>query len=116
MLRDFLLRLLFNGIGLWIAAGLVAGISYGNELTVLAVAALLFSIVNAVLRPVLIVLSLPAIVLTLGLFTLLINGLMLYLVTIIYPQFEIMNFTSALLAVIIVWIVNHALNTIVSEG
>ena len=78
MIRVFTLRWLVNFLGLWAAAQLMTGsISYDDRLGVLVVAALIFSLVNAIIRPLVVLLSLPAIVLTLGLFTLVINAVML---------------------------------------
>lgn len=105
-----MLRWLLNFLGLWAAAELMTGsIDYNDKLRVLVIAALIFSIVNAVIRPLVILLSLPAIVLTLGLFTLVINAFMLYLVTKIYPSFQLRSFWTAVLATIIIWIVNYLL-------
>ena len=109
-MKRFLLRWLVNFLGLWVAANLVSGIDYGPRVRVLVWAALIFSIVNAFIRPLVIVLSLPAIVLTFGLFTFVINGLMLYLVALIYPKFQVASFGVALIAVIIVWLVNWLLS------
>ena len=110
MIRKFVLRWLLNFLGLWAAAELMTGsIDYNDKLRVLVIAALIFSIVNAVIRPLVILLSLPAIVLTLGLFTLVINAFMLYLVTKIYPSFQLRSFWTAVLATIIIWIVNYLL-------
>ncbi len=109
MLRTFTLRWLVNFLGLWAASELLTGISYGDKLGVLLIAALVFSIVNAIVRPLVLLLSLPAIVLTLGLFTFIVNTLMLYLVTYFYPKFHIQSFGSALAAVIIIWVVNYLL-------
>ncbi len=69
LLKQFLLRWLVNFLGLWTAATLLTGISYQQHLRVLIWAALVFSLVNAVIRPLVVILSLPAIVLSLGLFT-----------------------------------------------
>lgn len=113
MLRQFLIRLVANGLGLWIAAELITGIDYGNDWMVLAIAVLIFSLVNAFLRPILVLLTLPAIILTLGLFTLLINGFLLWLVTVLYEPFTIDTFGAAVIAVIIIWVANHAINTLV---
>jgi putative membrane protein len=110
MVKQFLLRWLVNFLGLWMAANLVSGISYGDKVRYLVLAALIFSIVNALIRPLVIILALPAIVLTLGLFTLVVNTLMLYLVTLLYPRFHVGSFWAALLAVIIIWLVNYFLN------
>jgi putative membrane protein len=111
MLRKFLLRWFLNFLGLWAAAELMTGsISYNDKIRVLVIAALIFSIVNAVLRPLVVLLSLPAIVLTLGMFTLVVNAFMLYLVTKIYPSFHLRSFWTAVIATVIIWIVNYLLN------
>lgn len=110
VIRRFAVRWLLNFLGLWMAASLLSGIGYQDKLRVLIVAALVFSIVNAFIRPLLIILSLPVIVLTLGFFTLVVNTLMLYLVQLLYPKFHVASFGTAFLAVIIVWFVNYLLN------
>ena len=115
MIRQFLLRWLVNFLGLWAAATLLSGVNYGNQIHVLVWAALIFSVVNALIRPLVIVLALPAIVLTLGLFILVVNAFMLYLVTVLYSSFHVVSFWQAILAVVIVWIVNY-LFTEVMEG
>lgn len=112
MVLQFLLRWLANSVGLWIAARLIPGISYSERLGVIIVAALVFSLVNAVVRPLIVLLSMPAIILTLGFFTLIINAFMLYLVTVLYPRFEVSSFSAAILAVIIVWLVNYAVSAL----
>lgn len=110
MLRKFALRVLVNFLGLWAAAELMTGsIGYNDKLSILVIAALIFSVVNAVIRPLVVILSLPAIVLTLGLFTLVINAFMLFLVTKIYPSFQLRSFWTAVVATIIIWIVNYLL-------
>jgi len=110
MLRKFALRVLVNFLGLWAAAELMtSSIDYNDKLRVLVIAALIFSVVNAIIRPLVVILSLPAIVLTLGLFTLVINAFMLYLVTKIYPSFQLRSFWTAVAATIIIWVVNYLL-------
>jgi putative membrane protein len=110
MIRLFILRWLVNFLGLWAAAELMTGsIDYNDKLRVLVIAALIFSLVNAVIRPIIVILSLPAIVLTLGLFTLVINAFMLYLVTKIYPAFHLRSFWTAVIATAIIWVVNYLL-------
>lgn len=112
LLNQFLLRWVVNFFGLWAAAWLLGNaIQYQDHLRILIWAALIFSLVNALIKPLVILLTLPAIVVTLGLFTLVINAFMLYLVTVFYPKFDIVNFRSALLAVIIIWIVNYLLTS-----
>ena len=110
MIRKFALRWLVNFLGLWAAAELMTGsIQYNEKLGVLVIAALIFSLVNAIIRPLVVLLSLPAIVLTLGAFMLVINAFMLYLVTKIYPSFHLRSFWTAVVATVIIWIVNYLL-------
>jgi putative membrane protein len=108
--KQFLLRWLVNFFGLWTAATLLDGIHYQDHLAVLIWASLIFSLVNAFIRPLIVILSLPAIILSLGLFTFIINAFMLYLVTLFYDKFQIASFWSAILAVFIIWVVNFLLN------
>lgn len=115
MAPNFLARLLMNGLGLWIAAQLSANIDYSDNLWVIVIAALIFSIVNAIIRPILIILALPAIILTLGLFMLVVNGFMVWLVSTLYPPFEVRTFGAAVIAAILVWIVNYGLSIFFSR-
>jgi putative membrane protein len=115
MVRRFLLRWLINFLGLWTAATLLSGIAYGRKTEVLVIAALIFSLVNILIRPLIVVLALPVILLTLGFFTLIINAFMLYLVALVYPAFHVKSLWQALLAVVIIWVVNYLL-TDVLEG
>ena len=116
MIRKFILRVLVNFLGLWAAAELMSGsITYNDRLAVLIVAALVFSLVNAFIRPLIVLLSLPAIVLTLGLFTFVVNAFMLYLVTVIYPSFHLRSFWTAVLAAVIIWVVNYLLTDLLES-
>ncbi len=79
-MRNFLLRLVVNGIAIAVVAALLPGIHVvNNDLGTLAVLALIFGLVNAIVRPVVMVLSCPFIILTLGILIPVINGLMLML-------------------------------------
>ncbi len=111
----FSARLVMNILGLFIAARLSRNIDYQDSLWVVAVAGLIFSLVNAFIRPLVIILALPAIVLSLGLFMLVVNGLMVLLVSKIYPPFEVLTFGAAVWAAIIVWIVNYGLSMFFSR-
>jgi putative membrane protein len=96
-----LLRLLVVAFGLWLAAELVPGIGVQGLWTLLG-AALLLGIVNAVVRPLLVILTLPITLLTLGLFLLVINAAMLGLVAWMFDNFTISGFLAALLGAIVV--------------
>lgn len=113
LIGSFLLRWFINFLGLWAAAALLTGVDYGNRLAVLVWAALIFSLVNAAIRPLVVVLALPAIILSLGLFIFVVNALMLYLVTVLYPDFSVSSFGQAILAVVIIWIVNYVMSALI---
>ena len=103
----FLVRAAFAAFGLAIAARLVDGITYDAPMT-LFLAALLLGLVNALLRPLLILLTLPLTVLTFGLFLLVINAAMILLVSRIIPGFQVAGFTPALLAALITGVTSWA--------
>ena len=90
----FLLRLVVNAAALWAATQVVPGVSYaGGALALLAVA-LIFGIINATLRPITKLLTCPLILVTFGVFALVVNGLMLWLTSTLAAQFCI-NFRVA---------------------
>lgn len=109
-MSKLLVRWVCNVVALFVAAWVLSGISYGNQWWTLFIAAAVFTLVNAWVKPILAVLSIPFILLTLGLFYFLINVLMLYLTDWVVPDFEIKTFWWAVLAAIIVSIVNGLLN------
>jgi len=100
-MTGFIIRLLVVALGLWLAAQLVPGITVHGTGTVLG-AALLLGIVNAVVRPLLVILTLPITVVTLGLFLLVINAAMLGLVARMFDDCTIAGFGSALLGAMVV--------------
>ena len=106
-------RFACNAVALYVAAWLLAGVTYGDKWWTLLIAAAVFTLVNLWLRPLVTLLSLPFIVLTLGLFLLVVNTLMLYVTDWIVPEFEIRSFGAGLLAAIIVSVVNWALHALV---
>jgi putative membrane protein len=107
VLKRFLLSWLINGVGLFVASLLFSGVGYGNKITVLIIASLIFGLVNSLVRPLIILLSLPAIVLTLGLFTFIVNAFMLWITSLLYPAFQVNSVFSAVGAVVIVWFTNY---------
>jgi putative membrane protein len=108
--RRLLIRWAFNTVALFVATWLLSGLSYGSDWWALLAAGLVFTLVSLFVKPVLAFLSIPFIVVTLGIFYLLINVFMLYLTHWIVPQFTIASFWWALLAAIIVSSVNGVLN------
>lgn len=112
----FLIRWFVCSLGLWIAAGILGErISYDERIAVIIIAGLILAIVNAIIKPVVIVLSLPAILFSLGLFMVVINGLMVYLVGWLYPRLQIVTFGTAMVAGFIIGLVNYLVSTILEE-
>jgi len=99
--RGFLIRTAISALGLWIASKLVSGLHFDSGGTLL-VAALLLGVVNAVVRPLLVILTFPLTLLTLGAFLLVVNAAMLGLVAAMLDGMRIDGFWSAVFAGIIV--------------
>jgi putative membrane protein len=104
-MMGFLLRAVITAIGLWLASVWVSDVHIDNT-TTLIFAALLLGVVNAFVRPIAFILTLPITVLTLGLFLLVLNAAMVWLVARILPGFHAPWFMPAFLTSIIVWLVS----------
>ena len=119
-----IVRVLAGAVALAVAAWLIGGISFGpgttseKALTLLAVA-VIFGLVNAIVRPIARLLSIPLLILTLGLFTFVVNALMLLLTAGIADQFdlafEVDGFWSALLGAVVISVVTFAINVILPD-
>ncbi|HEY7194733.1 MAG TPA: phage holin family protein [Gemmatimonadales bacterium] len=109
-MKGFFLRLLITALGLWVADQLLQGISFTST-SALIVSALLLGIVNAVIRPIILILTLPLTVLTLGLFILVVNGISLKIVDWLVPGFVVSSLGAATVGAIIVgltsWAASH---------
>jgi len=115
----FLVRLLISAVALWIATRIVPGVSYKGELVYLLLVALVFGVVNALARPLLVFLSCPALVLTLGLFIFVINALVLWLTSALSGKlglgFHVDGFGAAFLGALVVSIVSLLLSIFVPD-
>ena len=108
-MAGFLIRAAVVAVGLWLASKIVPGVHINSTESLIA-AALLLGIVNAIVRPILILLTLPITLLTLGLFLLVINGLMIELVAYFLHGFVVDGFWSAIFASIIVSLTSWAMS------
>lgn len=97
--------------GIWLAVALLGGVTRGAEPTIITYigAGLAFSLVNTLIKPIVTILSLPAIILTLGLFVLVVNGLMVYIALAFVPSLEL-TFFEAIIAGIFLSIINYIFN------
>jgi len=104
-MAGFFLRLAIGAAGLWVASQLIPGLRIDGGGTLL-LAAFLLGFVNAVVRPILVVLTLPVTIVTLGLFLLVVNAAMLSLVAALLNDFHLAGFGSAILGSIVVGLVS----------
>lgn len=114
----FLFRLVFNAFGLWVAVRLLGT---GHDAPVLSesigtflLAGFVFSVINTVLKPIVVILSLPAILLTLGLFTIVVNGFMVYISLLIVPGLH-MTFWHAILAGLVMSLINYIVSSLLEN-
>jgi putative membrane protein len=115
MLGKFLVRVIFGALGLWIASKLVTGI-YVHDTTALILAALLLGVVNAFVRPIVFILTLPLTVVTLGLFLLIVNAAMILLVSLVVPGFEVHGLVAGVLAAVITGVSSWIGGMILHDG
>jgi putative membrane protein len=112
-IATYLLRWFVCTLGLWIAAGLLDGaVDYQNRIRVVVIAGAVLALINAIIKPIMVLLSLPAILLTLGLFMLVINGTTVYLASKLYGPLHIDSFSVAVLTGLIIGVVNYLVTTI----
>lgn len=108
-------RIFINAAALWAAAGLISGISLSEEIGSIIVVAAVFGIINAVLKPVAKLLTFPAIILSLGLFTLVINALLLQLTDSLTSALSVDGFGTAVLGAIVISVVSWALSMMLED-
>lgn len=111
----FLIHTVVLAIAIWITAAVVPGITVASWVT-LAIAALVLALVNAIVRPILLILTLPITVLTLGLFYLVVNGLAFGLAAALVPGFQIASWTAAILGALLTSVVSWFIGIFVKRG
>ena len=108
---SFLVRLIINALAFFLVAKVYGGMTV-NGFGAAIVAALIWGIINTILRPILLLLTLPVNILTFGLFTLVINGIILLLTAELYSGLEIRSFFAGILAAVMLSLVNIILTSI----
>jgi len=112
----FFVRWFVCSLGLWIAAGLFQhSISYNNRISVIIIAGALLALLNTIIKPLLVLVSMPIMLVTLGLFMVVLNGLTVYLVSILYAPLQIEDFWTAICTGIIIGLVNYLVTTILEN-
>jgi putative membrane protein len=110
----FLIRAIVNAVAIWLATEVVPGIEAHGAVAVI-VAAMVLGLINAIVRPVLLVLTLPLTLVTLGLFLFVLNALCLWLTSAVVPGFEVRGFWPAFWGALIVSALSWAVNGFVSD-
>lgn len=115
-LARFAVRWLICALGLWIAAGvLTGGITYGDSAVTIIASGLVLAIINTFIRPVVVIFSLPFLLVTLGFFMIVINALMILLASWLFSPLHVAGFWAAIVAGIIVGLVNYLVTTILTS-
>lgn len=115
MLTTIVIRLFINAVALWAAAAVVPGIALAGDFWGIILVAAIFGVVNALVRPIILVLSIPLLILTLGLFTLVVNALMLLLTAVFTQHLVVEGFWPAVLGAILISIVSFLLSAFLDE-
>lgn len=113
----FATRWLVSGLGLWIAAALLGAdrLSLGGRWTTVVGAGFFLALVNMFLKPLLVVLSFPAIILSLGLFMLVVNGVMILIASWLYTPLYVKSIWVAIVAGVIVGLVNYLVTRVLED-
>jgi putative membrane protein len=107
------LRWASNVLALWLATLVFDGITYDDRFWVLLVAAVVFALVNLVVKPIVVLLALPAVIVTLGIALLFVNALMLYLTDKLVPPFEVEGFWTLIGGALLIWAINMVVHAVV---
>jgi len=110
----FLLRVLLNGLAIFAAAWLIPGVYLAGPVPAV-IAGLILGLVNALVRPILIILTLPFTIVTLGLFLFIVNTICLALTAALVPGFEISGFVAAFLGALVVTVVSWLLSAFTKD-
>ena len=112
---ELLARLVGNLAALWVASEIFDEMTYGDSFWVLLAAALVFTIVNWIVKPIVAILSIPFIIVTLGVAYFFVNVLMLLLTSLIVPDFAVGGFWTYVGATIIIWLVNLVIAAVLTD-
>lgn len=114
-MRNFVIRLIVNALALSVAAYVVPGIRLSGGAVALLLVAFVFGVVNAILKPILMVLSIPFILVTLGLFAFVVNGLMLMLTAAMTQHLEVSGLLAAILGSMVISVVTMVMGGVLTD-
>ena len=117
-LSRFLVRWVVSILGLWIASELLGNesLSFGGKISAIVVSGLILAAVNTIVRPIIVLFTLPAVLLTLGIFMVFINGLMIMLAAWLYGPLEVSGYGIAIITGIVVGLVNWLVSALLEDN
>jgi putative membrane protein len=117
-LSRFMVRWGVSILGLWIAAELLgpASINFGGKVSAVVISGLVLAIINTIIRPVLVFFTLPAVLLTLGIFMIFINGFTVLIAARLYGPLEVAGFGIAIIAGIVIGLVNWLVSALLEDN
>ena len=110
-----LIRLVINAVALWVTSLILEGVTLEGSIWEILLVALIFGVINAIIKPILKLISAPIIVLTLGLFTLLINAFLLWLTSLLSGALTVDGFWATILGALIISVVSWLLGLFVDD-
>jgi len=111
----FLVRWIVSVMGLFIAANLLSNNIHYSSTIAIVTAGFLLAVINTIIKPILVVLSLPLILVSLGLFMIIINGICVYIASKLYSPLHITNFLAAIFAGMVIGLVNYLVSAIIER-
>lgn len=114
-MRNFLIRLFVNALALAVAAWLLPGISMTGDFFGVLLVALVFGLLNALLKPILLFFSIPLLILTLGLFALVVNAVLLLITSSLLDGFDVSGFWTAVLGSLVISVVTMLLGGVLKD-
>jgi putative membrane protein len=115
LMQNFLIRLLVNAVALAVAAWLLGGIEMSDDFVDVLLIALVFGLLNAVLKPILLILSIPLLIVTLGVFALVVNAVLLLITSRLLESFEVSGFWTAVLGSIVISVVTMIMGAVLKD-
>jgi putative membrane protein len=110
-----ILYILGNAFALWVTQALVPGITFRGSIVTLIIAGAIWGLFNLIVRPIAMVLSIPLLILTLGLFYFVLNGILLWLASFFLPGYQVDGIVSGILGALVMTVVNWAVHALVKK-
>lgn len=111
----FLVRWFANSFGLWLAAKIFSLDTSNDKFYVIIISGFILAILNALIKPIIVILTLPAVALSLGIFMIVINGFIVFLMNFIYKPSQVGSFWNAILVGMVIGLVNYIITFVIGK-